>query len=391
MDTVPLETHLNTTILTWLHLLRLRIGFSFLLTQSSTHTRVTYTRLFWVRQSFRPALEHDARRYEGRVWELGVLRRQRSCRGFSEVTVDREMHIEARATTGAIVLSLARAPDVAPAHIIQRSADKCSYTTEILRDLISSIDSGSPESWDMFTSSADQTLSLLTSFKMDSSELLGWETLRREVEYYVRRLSSFSILRAGATLPELEARVVRRQAAAYDADDQFDRSVEALRRHWECSSRMGIEEAILTARTTYENFRYRYDRRANPYNLGVVENFKEIFFTSIPPSKNNFRARVPQEQGLQPRQSAGGFMSPNMGKGVVDIEVGRKAMAWGEHEAAACIDIDAGLRNEATDDKDGGLNESSLGSDHILPFEGLGVRAAVEHRQRPLSWGEEQW
>ncbi|XP_028549100.1 probable protein S-acyltransferase 6 [Dendrobium catenatum] len=143
--------------------------------------------------------------------------------------------------------------------------------------------------------------------------------------------------------------------------------------------------------TTYENFRYRYDRRANPYNLGVVENFKEIFFTSIPPSKNNFRARVPQEQGLQPRQSAGGFMSPNMGKGVVDIEVGRKAMAWGEHEAAACIDIDAGLRNEATDDKDGGLNESSLGSDHILPFEGLGVRAAVEHRQRPLSWGEEQW
>ncbi|KAL0918766.1 hypothetical protein M5K25_010799 [Dendrobium thyrsiflorum] len=149
----------------------------------------------------------------------------------------------------------------------------------------------------------------------------------------------------------------------------------------------GAEEA----RTTYENFRYRYDRRANPYNLGVVENFKEIFFTSIPPSKNNFRARVAQEQGLQPRQSAGGFMSPNMGKGVVDIEVGRKAMAWGEQEAAACIDIEAGLRNEATDEKDCGLNESPLGSDHILPFESLGVRAAVEHRRRPLSWGEEQW
>ncbi|PNX95801.1 putative S-acyltransferase [Trifolium pratense] len=45
--------------------------------------------------------------------------------------------------------------------------------------------------------------------------------------------------------------------------------------------------------STYENFRYRYDRQVNPYNKGVVENFKEIFFSSIPPSKNNFRSKVP--------------------------------------------------------------------------------------------------
>lgn len=144
---------------------------------------------------------------------------------------------------------------------------------------------------------------------------------------------------------------------------------------------------IGTNQTTYENFRYRYDRRANPYNLGVVANFKEIFFRSIPPSKNNFRARVLLEQGLQPRQSSGGFMSPNMGKDV-DIEVGRKAMAWGEHEAASAIDIEAGLRTEPIYDKDGGFNESTLGFDHILPIEGSDVGTLIEqHHRRRSSLG----
>ncbi|KAA8530079.1 hypothetical protein F0562_004788 [Nyssa sinensis] len=86
--------------------------------------------------------------------------------------------------------------------------------------------------------------------------------------------------------------------------------------------------------TTYENFRYRYDRRANPYNKGVVLNFKEIFCTSIPPSKNKFRAKVPRETGL-PAQSVGGsFVSTNTGKNVEDIEMGRKAV-WGDVGAVA--------------------------------------------------------
>ncbi|KAK2391404.1 DHHC-type zinc finger family protein [Trifolium repens] len=50
---------------------------------------------------------------------------------------------------------------------------------------------------------------------------------------------------------------------------------------------------ISTNQSTYENFRYRYDRQVNPYNKGIVENFKEVFFSSIPPSKNNFRTKVP--------------------------------------------------------------------------------------------------
>ncbi|CAI8583881.1 unnamed protein product [Vicia faba] len=55
---------------------------------------------------------------------------------------------------------------------------------------------------------------------------------------------------------------------------------------------------ISTNQSTYENFRYRYDRQVNPYNKGVIENFKEVFFSSIPPSKNNFRSKVPVPKEL---------------------------------------------------------------------------------------------
>ncbi|XP_044507015.1 probable protein S-acyltransferase 1 [Mangifera indica] len=41
--------------------------------------------------------------------------------------------------------------------------------------------------------------------------------------------------------------------------------------------------------TTYENFRYRYDRKGNPFNKGVARNLEEIFFSKIPPSLINFR------------------------------------------------------------------------------------------------------
>ncbi|KAH1255166.1 Protein S-acyltransferase 8 [Glycine max] len=45
--------------------------------------------------------------------------------------------------------------------------------------------------------------------------------------------------------------------------------------------------------STYENFRYRYDQQSNPYNKGVAANFREIFCSCIPPSKNNVRSKIP--------------------------------------------------------------------------------------------------
>lgn len=133
--------------------------------------------------------------------------------------------------------------------------------------------------------------------------------------------------------------------------------------------------------TTYENFRYRYDRRANPYNKGVVENFKEIFCTSIPPSKNNFRLKVPRETGLPGRSVGGGFVSPSMGKVVEDIEMGRKTV-WGDVGAGADRRAGQNSDSEGPNMKDGGLGESSP---EIRTTVDEGDRVGIHPRRS--SWG----
>ncbi|XP_062195721.1 probable protein S-acyltransferase 7 isoform X3 [Phragmites australis] len=141
-----------------------------------------------------------------------------------------------------------------------------------------------------------------------------------------------------------------------------------------------------TNQTTYENFRYRYDRRANPYNRGILNNFLEIFCTTIPPSKNNFRARVTVEQGLQQsRVQSRGFMSPNMGKPVGDLEMGRKPVAWDEPRTAADIsDLEASLGG-MFDEKQGRIAHASpdLSRDD-LSAEFMEGRAGMHSRQS--SW-----
>ncbi|KAH7429596.1 hypothetical protein KP509_09G057900 [Ceratopteris richardii] len=69
---------------------------------------------------------------------------------------------------------------------------------------------------------------------------------------------------------------------------------------------------ISSNQTTYENFRYRYESRVNPYNLGILQNFFSIFCTPIEKSKNNFRAKVQVDAAghvipnPQPSAQAGG-------------------------------------------------------------------------------------
>lgn len=137
---------------------------------------------------------------------------------------------------------------------------------------------------------------------------------------------------------------------------------------------------ISTNQTTYENFRYRYDWRANPYNKGVIQNFKEIFCTTIPPSKNNFRAKVPREPKMPSRSAGGGFVSPNMGKAVEDIEMGRKAV-WSE--------VGGGVDNEGQFSDNNGLNVK----DGVLGQMSPEIRTTVDEADRAgihprgSSWG----
>ncbi|KAJ9564214.1 hypothetical protein OSB04_000180 [Centaurea solstitialis] len=142
-----------------------------------------------------------------------------------------------------------------------------------------------------------------------------------------------------------------------------------------CVNRLHLHISV----TTYENFRYRYDRRANPYNKGFIENFGEIFCTSIPASKNKFRGYVPREAGggMGGRSVGGGFVSPNMGKAVEDIEMGRKAV-WGG----------GGIEGQVSDNEGVNIKEVGIGemSPEIRTTVDEGDRANIIHARRS-SWG----
>ncbi|KAL8235132.1 hypothetical protein R6Q59_021232 [Mikania micrantha] len=55
---------------------------------------------------------------------------------------------------------------------------------------------------------------------------------------------------------------------------------------------------ICSNQTTYENFRYRYSKKENPYHKGIKNNLKEVFFSKIPPSLNDFRAYIQEDDSL---------------------------------------------------------------------------------------------
>ncbi|XP_051119254.1 probable protein S-acyltransferase 7 [Andrographis paniculata] len=72
---------------------------------------------------------------------------------------------------------------------------------------------------------------------------------------------------------------------------------------------------ISTNQTTYENFRYQYSRSENPYNKGVIGNFVEVFCSSIPASKNKFRAKVQKKPTIRSQSLNTSFGSAYLDNG----------------------------------------------------------------------------
>ncbi|KAG8365771.1 hypothetical protein BUALT_Bualt17G0006500 [Buddleja alternifolia] len=83
---------------------------------------------------------------------------------------------------------------------------------------------------------------------------------------------------------------------------------------------------ISTNQTTYENFRYQYDLKTNPYNIGFAGNFKEIFWSKIPSSRNNFRMEAKGDiiAGFSVSSHMSRTISPEMRKGRFDVEMGKR-------------------------------------------------------------------
>jgi palmitoyltransferase ZDHHC9/14/18 len=85
---------------------------------------------------------------------------------------------------------------------------------------------------------------------------------------------------------------------------------------------------IQVLQTTYENFRYHYYLRTNPYNRGLVQNFIESLCSRIPSSKNNFRAKAKEDSAaFTSSRSMGRVRNPP--KMSVDLEMGIKRQAVG--------------------------------------------------------------
>ncbi|KAM0953958.1 putative protein S-acyltransferase [Dioscorea sansibarensis] len=116
---------------------------------------------------------------------------------------------------------------------------------------------------------------------------------------------------------------------------------------------------IITNQTTYENFRYRYDKKVNPYNRGLLGNFMDIFFSRMPPSLNDFRSWVFKDP-ITLRSSTPKFsvnvIDPNE---KINVEIGSKLTSDNNSQIPSIlkdfnygiIDNDAKDKNR-TDDND---------------------------------------
>lgn len=81
---------------------------------------------------------------------------------------------------------------------------------------------------------------------------------------------------------------------------------------------------ICTNQTTYENFRYKYDKKENPYHRGMIQNLTEVFVRKIPASLNDFRAFVLEDEHMMMEPSTPNLVrSLTTSKEKIDIESGK--------------------------------------------------------------------
>jgi len=122
---------------------------------------------------------------------------------------------------------------------------------------------------------------------------------------------------------------------------------------------------ISTNQTTYENFRYRYDMKENPYNKGLINNIKEVFFSKIPPSSNDFRAYIQEDDMELAHHKSIGSINSSMEK--IDIEMG---VNFGEENGLSLPEI---LRNLECDEIEDSMKQRDRSgrtdSDLLLPIE----------------------
>uniref|UniRef100_A0A2P2K384 S-acyltransferase n=2 Tax=Rhizophora mucronata TaxID=61149 RepID=A0A2P2K384_RHIMU len=141
--------------------------------------------------------------------------------------------------------------------------------------------------------------------------------------------------------------------------------------------------------STYENFRYHYDGLPNPFDRGFIKNVRDTFFSSIPPSKNNFRAKVPKEPQIPSRTAGSSFINSKIEKSVRDIGMGMKP-TWDESTEDVNIGIRS-VRNDDSLDEDGAFTEVSPDLSRVLPPQGMEGRSVLHSRRSSLGRKSGSW
>ncbi|KAL2534914.1 putative protein S-acyltransferase 4 [Abeliophyllum distichum] len=138
---------------------------------------------------------------------------------------------------------------------------------------------------------------------------------------------------------------------------------------------------ISTNQTTYENFRNHYDKKENPYNKGVIRNLKEVFFSKIPLSMNDFQANVEEDEKMGMEPTTAKFMgSITTSKEKIDIEMGAK---FAEENGLSLPDI---LRVLEYDDVETNLKDEGndrTDSDPLLFLDEQEINCGTNEEEKP--------
>lgn len=125
---------------------------------------------------------------------------------------------------------------------------------------------------------------------------------------------------------------------------------------------------ICTNQTTYENFRYKYDKKENPYHRGMIQNLNEVFVRKIPASLNDFRAFVLEDEHMMMEPSTPNLVrSLTTSKEKIDFESGK----FTEDNGFSLPEILQNLDYDDTEDdlKRKEVLEKNYSDTHHLPAE----------------------
>lgn len=143
---------------------------------------------------------------------------------------------------------------------------------------------------------------------------------------------------------------------------------------------------ISTNQTTYENFRYRADGRSNVFDQGCMPNFLEVFCTTVPPSRNKFRACVEEmvpkppptaEFGIEVEDDSAGNRRAKVED---DLDIGGDLLKISQRRTYEEADVEMGVVRHSN-------GQTAIESEFDIEDDSGGPAPGPRSHVRNSSWG----